>query len=104
MYIIFSNFLSIYFNLTNNTFQVPFPAVTICPETKSIKKQFNYTRIFNEIKQRHRSGLDGSSLDLDYTVTPYDKETFEVLAQMCLPKGADVSDVSIIVNNDVLLN
>lgn len=76
--------------------EVPFPAVTICSETKSIKKVFNYTRVLNEIKRRHNNS-DGknNTYDLDYKLTEFDRETFQLLAQMCLPKGADVSDVSI---------
>lgn len=76
--------------------EVPFPAVTICPETKSIKKQFNYTRVLNEIKRRRHSTAKNTTLDLDFKLTDFDRETFQILAQMCLPKGADVSDVSYI--------
>lgn len=76
--------------------EVPFPAVTICPETKSIKKIFNYTRVLNEMKRRHNGDRikNITEFDLDYKLTDFDKETFQFLAQMCLPKGADVSEVS----------
>ncbi|XP_063700316.1 pickpocket protein 28-like [Culicoides brevitarsis] len=72
--------------------EVPFPAVTICPDQKSIKKVFNYTKVLNEIKRRHSSAETNVTLDLDYKLTDFDRETFQLLAQMCLPKGADVSE------------
>jgi amiloride-sensitive sodium channel len=28
-------------------YKIPFPAVTICPESKSVQKKFNYTDIIN---------------------------------------------------------
>lgn len=74
--------------------EVPFPAVTICSETKSIKKVFNYTQVLNEMRRRHNDNGKNTTYDLDYKLTNFDKETFQLLAQMCLPKGADVSEVS----------
>lgn len=74
--------------------EVPFPAVTICSETKSIKKVFNYTQVLNEMKRRHNNYDKNTTYDLDYKLTDFDKETFQLLAQMCLPRGADVSEVS----------
>uniref|UniRef100_A0A336M656 CSON011555 protein n=1 Tax=Culicoides sonorensis TaxID=179676 RepID=A0A336M656_CULSO len=71
--------------------EVPFPAITICPETKSIKKIFNYTKILEEVKRRHNKP-ENMTFDLDFKLTDFDKETFEILAQMVLPKGADITE------------
>lgn len=40
---------------------IPFPSVTICPESKSLPERFNYTKYYRMLK-------DNETLDLDTQV------------------------------------
>lgn len=39
---------------TSSIYEIPFPAVTICPEKKSFNFKFNYSDIFNKIVNQQK--------------------------------------------------
>lgn len=56
--------------------QIPFPAVTICPETKALSKHINFTTAYNQIKQLNES---------DRTISNEELRNLEAVAQICDP-------------------
>lgn len=58
--------------------QIPFPAVTICPETKAMVKHINFTKGYNYI---HRDGTD----NITDMPSPEELRNLEALAQICDP-------------------
>lgn len=53
--------------------QIPFPAVTICPETKAMKKHIDFTRGYNMV----HAGLHAENLTED------EQRNLEAVAQIC---------------------
>ena len=41
--------------------QIPFPAVTICPETKTYMEKLNFTEVFNLLKENRSSDVTEDS-------------------------------------------
>src|SRR5690349_3656385 len=54
--------------------QIPFPAVTICPETKAMKSQIDFTKVYKLVKENQRANITSDEL-----------KKLEALAQVCDP-------------------
>ena len=61
--------------------QIPFPAVTICPETKVISKHLNFTNSYQTI--------NGTKLGGIYNLKNDELKKLEALAQICEPNLFD---------------
>lgn len=57
--------------------QIPFPAVTICPETKVSKEELDFSEAFRKLKTLKNNQTIKDILNL------VDREKFEALAQVC---------------------
>lgn len=55
--------------------QIPFPAVTICPETKALSKFINFTSAYQQIKGN----------ESERTITEDELRNLEAVAQICDP-------------------
>ncbi|XP_050098493.1 pickpocket protein 28-like [Anopheles aquasalis] len=51
---------------------IPFPAVTICPETKALSQYINFTRVYSRINETHRPEMDNETFN-----------RFRAVAQVC---------------------
>lgn len=38
--------------------QIPFPAVTICPETKALSRYINFTEVYSQMNETYRAEMD----------------------------------------------
>lgn len=62
---------------TNPTmiYKIPFPAITICPENKSLLRKFNYAETYRKLMNNSTNSTDGpSEQDLEY---------FEAMSHVC---------------------
>ncbi|XP_059608203.1 pickpocket protein 28-like [Phlebotomus argentipes] len=59
--------------------QIPFPAVTICPETKVKMEYLNYTKAFNQLRSMHSPLYEGEPDNLTAT----EQHRLESIYQLC---------------------
>ena len=57
--------------------EIPFPAITICPETKVLKKYADFTK-------GHHAVLGGNNFD-GYNMSHYERTVIEAVTQVCDP-------------------
>uniref|UniRef100_A0A182FU38 Uncharacterized protein n=1 Tax=Anopheles albimanus TaxID=7167 RepID=A0A182FU38_ANOAL len=43
--------------------QIPFPAVTICPETKALSRYINFTEVYSQMNETYRAEMDDETFD-----------------------------------------
>jgi acid-sensing ion channel, other len=64
--------------------QTPFPAVTICPETKVLKKHVDFTKGYLEAISKSHTG----------NFTNHQMKSLEALAQVCSPQLFTMQNIS----------
>lgn len=60
--------------------EIPFPAVTICPETKSIKEELDFSETFRKLKNM---GKNNQNQTIEDILTLEERKKLEAIAQVC---------------------
>lgn len=70
--------------------QIPFPAVTICPETKTSKSFIDFGKTYRKLLE-----MKANEQTVDEVLNKKDREYVEALAQICDPHIFTLSDIKL---------